>query len=65
MDSLYEQQIKSKRQECFVLVPQYEKIILDDRNGYSKGEYIIFTIELIFELLNKYNIDLNKIYGMG
>ena len=54
-----------KEHECFVLVPQYKEIIIDDRNGYSKSEYINITIKLIFELLNTYNIDSNKIYGTG
>ena len=54
-----------KRYKCFVLVPQYNEIIIDNKEVHSKGEYINATIKLISELLNKYNIDSNKIYGTG
>ena len=54
-----------KKHESFVLVPEYSEIIIDDRNGYSKSEYINVTIRLILNLLKEYNIDSNRIYGTG
>ena len=54
-----------KKHNCFVLIPQYKEIIIDDRDGYSKTEDIITTSTLILEILKKYNIDSNKVYGTG
>ena len=54
-----------KKHKCFVLVPQYSEIIIDDIKGYSKSEYINVTVRLISNLIDKYKIDPNKIYGTG
>lgn len=54
-----------KYHNCFVLVPQYTEVIIDDRNGYTKSEYINVTVRLINKLVNEYKIDQNKIYGTG
>ena len=54
-----------KKHNCFVLVPEYSEIIIDDRNGYSKSEYINVTIRLISKLQEEFKIDQNKIYGTG
>jgi predicted peptidase len=36
-----------KKHKCFVLVPQFNEIIIDDNNGYTKSEYINVTTRLI------------------
>ena len=54
-----------KNHNCFVLVPQYSEVIIDDRDGYTKSEYINVTERLINNLTNNYKIDSNKIYGTG
>ena len=54
-----------KKHKCFVLVPQYNEIIIDDNKGYTKSEYINVTTRLISKLQNEYNIDPNLIYGTG
>ena len=54
-----------KKHKCFVLVPQYSEVIIDDRNGYSKSDYINVTVRLISKLQYLYKIDPNKIYGTG
>ena len=54
-----------KKHKCFVLVPEYKDVIIDDRGGYTKSEYINVTIRLISKLLNEYKIDPNRIYGTG
>ena len=54
-----------KKFECFVLVPRYNDIIIDDNRGYSTSEYINVTVRLINDLVDKYSIDKNKLYSTG
>ena len=54
-----------KRHKCFVLVPYYNEIIIDDANGYFINENINITIRLISLIKSKYNIDPKRIYGIG
>ena len=54
-----------KKHECFVLVPEYMEILINDNGGYTIGEDVNVTIRLITDLKNKYKIDENKIYGTG
>ena len=54
-----------KRNKCFVLVPFYNEIIIDDRNDYFKNEYINVTVRLISLIKSKYPIDYKRIYGTG
>ena len=49
-----------KKHKCFVLVPQYNETISENRN-----EYVEVTIGLIQEIEEKYNIDKRRIYGTG
>ena len=54
-----------KKNECFVLVPQYKEVIIYEKLGYLKKEYINITNRLIIKLKSEYNIDSNKIYCIG
>ena len=45
-----------KKHNCFVLVPEYKDIIIDDRGVFIKGEYINVTIRLIYKIQNDYKI---------
>ena len=54
-----------KKHKCIVLIPDYEDVIIDDRNGLHMSEYVNITIRLISKLQNEYNIDSNRIYGTG
>jgi len=54
-----------KKNECFVLVPQYKEVIIYEELGYLKNEYINITNRLIIKLKSEYNIDSNKIYCIG
>ena len=54
-----------KKNECFVLVPQYKEVIIYEELGYLKNEYINITNRLIIKLKSEYNIDSNKIYCVG
>ena len=54
-----------KKHKCFILVPFYNEIIIDDRNDYFKNEYINVTIRLISLIKSKYPIDSERIYGTG
>jgi len=54
-----------KKNECFILVPQYKEVIIYEESGYLKNEYINITNRLIIKLKSEYNIDLNKIYCIG
>ena len=54
-----------KKHNCFVLIPEYNEVIIDDRHGYSKSEYINVTVRLISQIKTEYNIDPNRIYGTG
>ena len=53
------------KHKCFVLVPSYNEIIIDDRNGYLKNEFINVTSRLISLIKSKYPIDSKRIYGTG
>ena len=54
-----------KKFECFVLVPRYNEVVIDDNRGYSTSEYINVTVRLINDLIDKYSIDKNKLYSTG
>ena len=55
-----------QKHKCFVLVPCYNEIIIDDTNGYVKSDYIEITVRLIAFIKTKfYNIDENKVYITG
>ncbi len=54
-----------KNHKCFVLIPQYTEIIINEDNKYVNNEFLNITIKLISEVQNKYNIDSNRIYGTG
>ena len=49
-----------KKHKCFVLVPQYNEVISENRS-----EYVEVTIRLIQEIQKKYNIDKKRVYGTG
>lgn len=49
-----------KKHKCFVLVPQYNEVISENRS-----EYVEVTIGLIQEIQKKYNIDKRRVYGTG
>ena len=52
------------KNKCFVLIPKYSENIIDDKGNF-KIEYLNITKRLIFELGNKFNLDINRIYGTG
>ena len=54
-----------KKHKCFVLVPFYNEIIIDDSNEYFKNEYINITMRLISLIKGKYDIDPKRIYITG
>ena len=55
-----------QKNKCYVLVPCYNEIIIDDTNGYVKSDYIEITIRLIGLIKIKYqNIDGDRIYITG
>ena len=49
-----------KKHKCFVLVPQYNEVISENRS-----DYVEVTIGLIQEIQKKYNIDKRRVYGTG
>ncbi len=51
--------------ECIVLVPTYGEVIIDDRDGYIKTDYLNATKNLIDNVSSTYSVDTNKIYGTG
>ena len=52
-----------KDHPCFVLAPQYDTVIVNDK--YEYGPELDRTIKLIKELSEKYSIDTNRIYNTG
>ena len=52
-----------KDHPCFVLAPQYDTVIVNDK--YEYGPELDRTIKLIEELSKKYSIDTNRIYNTG
>ena len=53
------------KQKCFVLVPQYNEKIIDEKSGYPKDELVNITMNLIKSIINNYIIDKNRIYITG
>jgi len=51
------------KNECFVLAPQYDTVIANDKSETSNSMDI--TIDLIKELQKQYSIDINRIYNTG
>ena len=57
---------EQKKHECFVLVPKFNNIIIDDNNGkYMVSEYINVIVRLIQKLIAEYSINKDKIYSTG
>jgi predicted peptidase len=54
-----------KKHKCFVLIPEYNELIIDDIKRFYISEYINVTIRLISQLQKDYNIDSNRIYSTG
>ena len=59
-----------KKHECIILAPQYTADLVDklgmmttDENVWTPG--LTLTSNLIFDVINKYNVDKNRIYGTG
>ena len=57
--------IVQKKHNCFVLVPQYNEKLIYEYSGYPREETINITMNLILSIINKYNIDNNRIYITG
>ena len=57
--------IIQKKHKCFILVPQYNEIIINEYSRYPKEKIINITMNLISSIINKYNIDNNRIYITG
>jgi predicted peptidase len=51
------------KHECFVLAPQYSRVMADDNSETTEDMDI--TIDLIRDLSARYNIDTNRIYNTG
>lgn len=51
------------KHECFVLAPQYEKIIVNDQSEMTEEGDV--TVSLIDALAKRYNIDTNRLYTTG
>jgi predicted peptidase len=51
------------KHECFVLAPQYTRVMADDNSETTEDMDI--TVNLIRDLISRYNIDENKIYNTG
>ena len=54
-----------KKHKCFVLVPKYNEIIMDDQNDFLNNEYLNVAARLISLIKTKYNIDPKRVYGTG
>ena len=57
--------IIQKKHKCFILVPQYNEKIINEYSRYPKEKIINITMNLISSIINKYNIDNNRIYITG
>ena len=57
--------IIQKKHKCFILVPQYNEKIINEYSRYPKEKIINTTMNLISSIINKYNIDNNRIYITG
>ena len=53
-----------KKNKCFVLIPKYNENVIDDKGNF-KTEYLNITKRLVLELVNKFSLDINRIYGTG
>jgi len=54
-----------KKHKCFILIPQYNEKIINEYSRYPKEKIINTTMNLISSIINKYNIDNNRIYITG
>ena len=54
-----------KKHKSFILVPQYNENIINEYSRYPKEKIINTTMNLISSIINKYNIDKNRIYITG
>ena len=52
-----------KEHPCFVLAPQYDTVIVDDK--YQYGPELDRTIHLVESLTSQYPIDIKRIYNTG
>lgn len=53
------------KHECFVLVPEYPEVIIDDHGSYTTKDYVEMTTRLLNSVTSSYNIDKNRLYGTG
>lgn len=56
---------EQKKHPCFVLVPQYKKVVIDDQDGYKVSDEAEATARLIHSVALQYGIDEKRIYGTG
>ena len=50
---------------CIVVVPTYNDVVIDDRNGYNESEYVEFTRQFIEDIEKNYAVDSSRVYGTG
>ena len=62
---IWAKNIIQKKHKCFILVPQYNEKIINEYSRYPKEKIINTTMNLISSIINKYNIDNNRIYITG
>nr|WP_320133080.1 alpha/beta hydrolase-fold protein [uncultured Holophaga sp.] len=49
--------------ECFVLAPQYDRVIVGD--GSKTADQVEITVDLVKELEGRYSIDQDRVYNTG
>ena len=57
---------EQKKHECFILVPQYNEVIIVNKTGkLSFNEYLNITIKLTRKLIEDFSINQDKVYCTG
>ena len=56
---------EQRKHPCYVLVPQYPSVILDDHEGFVTTPYVELTQRLVREAVKGHRVDPSRVYATG
>ena len=62
---IWASQSEQEKHPCYVLVPEYPEIIIDDNNGSVVTDYVELTARMIQTVAAENAVDTDRIYGTG
>ena len=58
--------IEQAKHECFVLVPAFDEVVIDDSNGNSTiSKYMDVIVRMLANIETEYRVDKDKVYSTG